>query len=156
MRRGLIPCLFTRESRVARHELEGAVDFFSETLAPHIDAKTGTQVHRLAALARDALEKNTQQAVNDAKKTTEEIEQIIRAELHKSIGFWAVVFDSEATERYRAIDKSLHDRLVKEGVQAMEREDISSLRSVIWRMRENMIQTGTPSKISALAGLMRG
>ena len=144
------------EARVARHELEGAVGFFSDTLAPHMESKTGTQVHRLAALARDSLDKNTPEAINDAKKTTDEIEQIIRSELLKSIGFWAAVFDSEAIDRYRAIDKSLHDQLVKEGVQAMELQDINALRSVVWRMRENMMQTGTPSKISTLAGLMRG
>lgn len=144
------------EARVVRHDLESTVDFFSDRLAPQMDPKKGAQVHRLAAMARDSLDRNTQQATNDAKKTTEEIQQIIRAELLKSIGFWAAVFDADATERHRAIDKSLHDRLVNEGAQAMEAQDLAALSSVVWRMRDNMMQTSSPSEIGTLAGLMRG
>ncbi len=144
------------EARVTRHELEDHVEFFANALAPHMDPKTGTQVHRLAGLARDALDKNTQHAVGDARKTADEIAQIIRIELFKSIGFWISVFDDEAMERHRAIDKLLHDELVKQGVKAVEAGNVDGIRKAVWQMRENMMQTGKVSKISALAGLMRG
>ena len=47
-----------------------------------------------------------------------------------------------AQQRYSAIDKALHDRLVAQAEQAIARQDITALRAVIGQFFENRIATG--------------
>lgn len=144
------------QARVVRHELERQMSFFNETLAAIFENRITVQVHRLAASARDALDRNTPAATRDARKAIEEIHQIIRAELHKAFDFWVMVFEKTAEDRHFAIDKALHDKLVKEGIETIKAKDQDALRMTLAQMQKNMLDLGKGSGNGAfLAGLMR-
>lgn len=61
-----------------------------------------------------------------------------------------------ASERFAALDKSLHDRLVTQGEQAATAGDMDEVRKVIRLLLNNRVQTNAPSARAAiLAGLVR-
>ncbi len=58
-------------------------------------------------------------------------------------------------ERYAAVDKALHDRLVLEAQRAIAREDTSALRAIIGQFFENRLSTGGgQGGMQALADLL--
>jgi hypothetical protein len=132
------------------------MSFFNETLAAIFENRITVQVHRLAASARDALDRNTAVATRDARKAIEEIHQIIRSELHKAFDFWVMIFEKEAEDRHLALDKALHDKLVRDGATAIRARDQEALRTVLAQMQRNMLDIGKGDRNAALlSGLMR-
>lgn len=71
--------------------------------------------------------------------------------------FLVSLFKDIAPEDYVAVDRDLHHRLVKEGIEAIEAEDLGALRSVIGRMLNNRVTLEVSgSKIVELAHLLAG
>ena len=138
-----------------RADLDRFVKSCSIELLPKLDGATNTKFHRLAGLARDAVNKGTPQALEDAKNRLDDMREVIFSDLMKRPDFWSDFFESVAEDRHLAIDKSRHDRLVSEGQQAIAQKDLPQLRSVVWDMQENMIKATGPSSVSNLAGLLR-
>jgi molecular chaperone DnaK len=136
-------------------ELDGFLETCSIEILPQLEEKTNTQVHRLAGAARDALKKGSPQAVEDAKHSFNELRAVILADLMKRRDFWIGLFADVAGDRHLAIDKNKHDGLVEAGKEAIERDDLDYLRSVVSSLNGNMIKGAEPSRITALAGLIR-
>jgi len=144
------------QARVVRHELERAMSFYDDHLATVFENRITVQLHRLAGSIREALDRNTAAATRDARKAIEEIQQIIRDELHKAFDFWVMVFEKQAEQRHLAVDKALHDKLVRDGMSAVEARNQDALRMVLGQMQKNMLDLGTgDGNAAVLAGLMR-
>jgi len=139
---------------ILRLELDKQVEFFDEQLAPGSDPKVVVQVRRLVGSARDALARGTEAGIREAERSQREIEVISKELMYKRPDFWVYIFDRFTEERHLAIDKSLHDILVREGSQAVRTRDIPSIRDVLSRMRQNMVLLSVGSGIDVLAGLM--
>jgi molecular chaperone DnaK len=77
------------------------------------------------------------------------------AGLYKRPEFIVSIFRDMAGDRHFAIDKDLHDRLVREGEEAISQADIDGVRRAMSRMHDNMFRVGAAAQTSTLASLMR-
>lgn len=70
--------------------------------------------------------------------------------------FVAGLFRELAAQRYNAADKARFDELRREGIAALEREDLNPLRQMIIRLCEYEIGLGAGNvKFEALASIIR-
>jgi molecular chaperone DnaK len=136
-----------------RAEIDECVEGFSVYLSRNTDPKINSQVHRLAGLARDALAKQGPNSIEDARRSLDEIRAIIFSDLAKQPAFWVSMFEDMAKDRHRAIDKSKHDKLVREGEGYIQAGDIDELRQTNFKLRDNMVRGTDGSSSDILAGL---
>jgi molecular chaperone DnaK len=136
-----------------RAEIDECVDGFSVYFSKNADPKINSQVHRLAGLARDALAKEGPNSIEDARRSLDEIRTIVFSDLAKQPAFWVSMFEDMAKDRHRAIDKSKHDRLVREGEGYVQAGDIDELRQTTFKLRDNMVRATDGSSSDILAGL---
>ena len=94
---------------------------------------------RLCGTARRALRTQDFEAVERALR---EMNGLRFGVLFRDPDFLLGLAAHLAQQRYSAIDKSLHDRLVAQAEQAIARQDIAALRAVIGQFFENRIATG--------------
>jgi molecular chaperone DnaK len=99
--------------------------------------------------------KEDHNSIEDTRRSLEEMRAIVFSDFVKQPGFWVGMFEDMAKDRHRAIDKAKHDRLVREGQNYIQAEDIDGLRQTNFQMRDNMVRGTDGSSADALAGLMR-
>ena len=121
-------------------EFESFVEASSLELLPKLDETTNARFQRLAGLARDALNRGTPQAIEDARYSLNEMRAVVFSDLMRRPTFWNDFFFSVAEDRHLAVDKGKHDRLVQVGQQAISQNDLQQLRNVVWELQENMIK----------------
>ena len=138
-----------------RAEIDEFVETFSLYLSKTTDQKVNSQIHRLAGLARDALMKEDQNSIEDARRSLDEMRAIVFSDFAKQPAFWVGMFEGMAKDRHRAIDKAKHDRLVPEGQTYIQAENIDELRRINFQLRDNMVRGTDGSGADILAGLMR-
>jgi molecular chaperone DnaK len=140
---------------VVRGQIDEFIEVASVDILPTVDTRTNTQVHRLAGLAKDALQRGGPHAAEEAQRSFDEIKALIFTEVMKLPEFWTNMFQDLAVRRHLAIDKSRHDSLVRSGESALARGDIAAVREAAVMLRDNMIKSVETRRISILAGLMR-
>ena len=101
-----------------RSDIDQFVEGFAIQVASEVDANINAQIHRLAGYARDALMRASPHAIEDARRSLEEMRGLLFGALAKQPGFWLARFEDLAGDRYLAIHKELHDRLVAESIAA--------------------------------------
>jgi molecular chaperone DnaK len=138
-----------------RSDIDQFVEGFVLSVSSTIDAKVNTQIQRLAGSAREALGKSNPHAVDDARRSLDEIRGLVFGALAKLPGFWLARFESLAEDRHLAVDKQLHDELARTGEAAIQKNDVDALRDVTFRLSENQVQSANPSGGDALSGLRR-
>ena len=116
---------FIRNS--VRAEIDQFVEGFVLSVSSVLDERVNNQVQRLAALAREALAKSDTHSVQDAQRSLDEIRNIVFSSLAKLPDFWIARFEAVANDRNAAIDKKLHDELVRQGEKAIQNNDPDSL-----------------------------
>jgi len=140
---------------VVRGHIDEFIEVASVDILPTIDARTNAQVHRLAGLAKDALQRGEPHAADEAQRSFDEMKALIFTELMKHPEFWTSMFQDLAVRRHLAIDKSRHDSLVGSGENAMSRGDIAGVREAAVMLRDNMMKSIETRRINILAGFMR-
>lgn len=91
-----------------------------------------------------------------ARQGVEQIQSLFYRELWRQPGFIFAVFEDVASERFAALDKNLHDRLVAEGRAAQVAQDHDTVHHVIRRIFANRMPGETASsKAVLLASLTR-
>jgi molecular chaperone DnaK len=138
-----------------RSEIDEFVEMFAIGFAKTSDPKMNAQINRLAGHARDALMKDDPNSIDDARRSLDEMRAILFSNLAKQPGFWVGMFEDIAKDRHRAIDKTKHDGLVKEGEGFIKKEDLDGLRQIAFQLRDNMVRSADASRPDVLAGLMR-
>jgi molecular chaperone DnaK len=136
-----------------RSDMEQFVGGFVASVSQLIEPKVLNQVHRLASLARESLNRESQAAIDDARRSYDEIRGLVFGELAKHPEFWVGRFEALADEMHLAIDKALHESLVSEGEIALRKRDIDALRSVTFRLADNQVRVGQPGQGESLSGL---
>ncbi len=106
-----------------RAEIDEFVEAFALYLSETAESRVNSQVHRLAGLARDALMREDQNSIEDARRSLDEMRAIAFSDFAKQPAFWVGMFEDMAKDRHRAIDKVKHDRLVREGESYIQAED---------------------------------
>jgi molecular chaperone DnaK len=142
---------FVRDA--VRFEIDQFVEGFAIHVASQVDPKVNAQIHRLAGHARDALAKSNPHSIVEARKSLEEIRALLFGALAKQPEFWVVRFESLAEDRHLAVDKDLHDRLVREGEASIRTKDIDFLRALTFQMDNNIMRVGGPGRTESLSGL---
>jgi molecular chaperone DnaK len=145
---------FVRSS--VRAEIDQFVEGFALNVSSLVDERVTTQVQRLANLARETLAKSSPHAVEDARRSLDEMRSILFGALAKLPGFWLARFESLAEARDSAMDRQLHDELVRQGELAIRENDADTLRDLTFRMSDNQVQSSGVGRGEILSGLMRG
>jgi molecular chaperone DnaK len=140
---------------VLRSDLDQFVGEFAASVSSMVDPKVNTQIHRLSGLAREALNKSAPHAVDDARRSFDEVRGVLFQALAKQPTFWIGRFEGLAEDRHLAIDKTLHDELVRKGEASIREKDIDSIRAITFRLAKNQVRTADPGGSAALAGLTR-
>jgi len=130
-----------------RSELDQFVDGFALSISSHVDPRVNTQILRLAGSAREALNKSGPHAVDDARRSFDEIRGLLFGCLAKQPGFWLARFESLVEDRHLAVDKALHDELARAGETAIRNNDADALRNLTFRLADNQVQTATPGEV---------
>jgi len=138
-----------------RSDIDQFVEEFAVSVSSVIDQKVNVQIHRLAGLARDSLNKNSPNSLDDARKSFDEIRGLLFGALAKLPDFWFARFESLAEDRHLAVDKELHDRLVQKGEAAIRNNDVDAVRDLTFLLTNNRVRVGDPSGRDVLAGLTR-
>lgn len=122
-----------------------------------ISEETKTRVATLEKNIENELAQNNDKSLSEAAKLNNELMNIYSDEMLSQAVVVAHIFRSQVDKRGQALDKNLHDRLVKEGYEALENQDKYALRRIINQITSNFIeQTDIVSSTDELSGLMRG
>lgn len=142
-------------SAALRSDIDQFVEEFAVSVSSVIDPKVNLQIHRLAGLARDALNKGNPNSIDDARKSFDEIRSLVFGALAKLPDFWVARFEGLAEDRHLAADRDLHDRLVQKGESAIRGNNVDALRDVTFQIMSNRVRVGEPGGSDELAGLTR-
>lgn len=113
-------------------------------------------VTRIAQLADNVREAIAREDWSKAGQIFEQMRSSLFRALREQPGFVIAQFEDLASERFAALDKTLHDQLVARGEQAVASGDLDEVRSVVHYIINNRMVTSAPStKIAVLAGLVR-
>ncbi|NEH61733.1 hypothetical protein [Rhizobium ruizarguesonis] len=140
-------------TRVMSRDLNEAESDFDDlrTLATVEDAE---RHDKLLVSARRSLRDNDVEATQLAVDEMKAIRLKIFANQPE---FLASIFRDIAEEAYLAVDATLHEALVSEGMERISERDIDGLRSVIGRIFRNRLSVGTGgANIVELAHLLGG
>ena len=144
---------FIRDS--VRSDIDQFIEGFALSVSSVLDERSNTQVQRLAALAREALTKSGPHSILDAQRSLDEARSIVFSSLAKLPDFWVVRFESLADDRESAIDKQLHDDLVRQGTAALQRNDPDTLREITFRLSDNKVLSSEVGKGEVPSGITR-
>src|SRR5204863_131718 len=97
-----------------RSDIDQFVEEFAISVSSVIDQKINVQIHRLAGLARDSLNKNSPNSLDDARRSFDEIRGLLFGALAKLPDFWIARLGRLATNRlrYTAETEDSRQRLV--------------------------------------------
>ncbi|HEX4004719.1 MAG TPA: Hsp70 family protein [Acidobacteriaceae bacterium] len=113
------------------------------------------RMEQLAETTRRACERGDRDSFDDAERAIREMRNILYSILFETPSYLAYLFRSMCEDRYLAVDKNLHNLLIKDGEEAIANDDVRGLRKALGRMMDNRFEVGTNKAIAALAGLMR-
>lgn len=132
------------------------IEEIGDGVADLIDNLEGETVQRLNTLLHSAREEIGNGNWKKANDLIRQAQAIFQRALYDQPGFVLAVFENVAQERFAALDKGLHDRIVAEGQAAAQAGDIDGVRQAIGRMFGNRMPTEASSKgVAMLAGLLR-
>lgn len=130
------------------NDFQNYVDESVQSFNPEIAA-------RLDGLGNNMREAMSREDWSKAGQIFEQMRSLLYRALQEQPEFVVAQFAMIAQERFAALDKALHDRLVAQGEQAARANDIDGVRNVIRLLLNNRVQTSTPSaKVAVLAGLL--
>lgn len=138
---------------VLLRELAETQETFDRDVREHADATSAELFDRLVATVRQAIRNGD---MPDADRALKEMNGIIYRELGRNPGYILFLFKTLSAERYLAVDKTLHDKLVAQGQRAVAANDIDELRRALSGLAGNRFVVGGGDKVvAAMADLMR-
>ena len=138
---------------VLQQRLSDLVEAFAREIGDDAEAINRDSFDGLSRTARQAI---AESHVREAEQALEQMSAIYYRELHRQPAFVVRFFKYIADERFLAIDKALHDRLVAEGARALAANELDRLRGVIGAMLDNLMVVPTGDQtVAAMAGLMK-
>jgi molecular chaperone DnaK len=138
---------------VLEQDLTQLIDMFDTTLREAVDERIAEIFDRLAGTAQLALRSNR---IDEAERAIHEMHSLAQREMWSLPSFLIYIFKEFGRQRHMAVDKALHQSLVKKGEAAIQGNDIDQLRRVVGQLANNLFSIDTADKkVAALAGLMR-
>ncbi|WP_081504211.1 Hsp70 family protein [Sphingomonas sp. PAMC 26621] len=111
-------------------------------------------VERMQTLGRTAREALSREDWDRTRQTVEEMRSLLQRAYAEDPSYWHAFLERFTEQRYAALDKDLHDRLVKAGAAAVEQEDLAAVRSTVQAMARNRVAAASDSReVALLAGL---
>ena len=138
---------------VLERRLDDLVESFERDIGTEAEAINRGSFEGLSRTARQAI---CEAHIREAEQALEQMSTIYYRELHRQPAFVVYFFKHISNERFLAIDKAVHDRLVAEGGRALAANEVDRLRSVIGAMLDNLMVVPTSDRtVAAMAGLMK-
>lgn len=136
---------------VQQAELDDFASGFAEHFAREVDQGMNTNITRQLSSAREALLRNE---LKESGEALDEAKALLQTFMYQQPGFWLAQFERLTVERYKAVDKDLHDRLAERGQRAIGKNDIDSLRGIVVDLVQNMVRGADDTDTAILSGLM--
>jgi molecular chaperone DnaK len=136
-------------------ELAELVGQFERFMREHADPAHEKRFDDLAEKASSEIARGDEKSLDTAELQIREMRQIGSRALWQNPAFLIGQFRKISEERFQAIDKALHDQLVRDGEEAITDDDMQSLGQVISQMQENRINLGGDDVSVGLASLMK-
>lgn len=128
-----------------------------EDFADIAENASSATVERMNTLLRAAKDEVARGNWDRARQLVEEMRSLLNRTWSEDPLYWLAFLVRFSDERYAALDKALHDKLVAEGHAAAEAEDHSSVRRIVIEMANNrMPSTSNDRDVAMLAGLSVG
>lgn len=138
---------------VLAQSVESAVRLFDVMIREEADPRIVDIFDRMTGTAEMALRDGK---LDEADRTLQEMRTLMRQELMTQPAYLIHLFKDCAQQTHVAIDKALHQKLVKQGEAAIQRQDVTALRGTLFELYANMFTvTGGSKEMAAMAGLMR-
>jgi hypothetical protein len=116
--------------------------------------ESDTRANRIAQLTQTTKHALADNRHDEAERAIDELRMVVFNILRDQPGFVVAQFEHVAKARHLALDADLHDRLVQEGLLALENGDMDNLRQVIGQIFANRaIQESVSHDLAALAHL---
>jgi molecular chaperone DnaK len=109
----------------------------------------------LAEKAASEIARGDENALNTAELQIREMRQIGYGALWQNPAFLIGQFRNISKDRFQAVDKALHDRLVRDGEEAINQDEMQALGQVISQMLDNRLNVGGDDVSVGLASLMK-
>lgn len=142
--------------QVLRRRLDDEVRWYDKNVRFGASAEDNERVDALARNARGGIEEGDSRSLDLAERQIEEIDDLYwRAGLPQP-AFCAHLWRFVRQNRHLARDRTLFDKIVADGDQALAAGDTADLRNAIFRAWDNQIATTARQHIGERASLMRG
>ena len=139
---------------VISRDLAYVEELYEAVSARGMDDALKERVQQLSASARQLLDRGEHQ---QAQSCINQSRVLVFSELMRQPEFLIGHFERLAEERYVAIDKALHDKLVQIGVAAIKAQDWDGLRRVNSGLIDNRFSSAPADPLtSQMVGLVRG
>jgi molecular chaperone DnaK len=145
------------ENRAAmlKQQIETLVQDYDRFNREEARVDVTAQFDTLAATARQGVAAGTPSGLRDAELALQQMQTLHGQILWQQPSFIIYVFRSLAQERYLAIDKALHDRLVVKGEACVSRNDIPQLLDTIREIYANRFEVGGSDRaVTRMASLL--
>ena len=109
----------------------------------------------LAEKAASEIARGDENSLNTAELQIREMRQIGYGALWQNPAFLIGQFRNISKDRLKTVDNALHDRLVRDGEEAINQDDMQALGQVISQMLGNRINLGDDDVSVGLASLMK-
>lgn len=141
------------QNLVISRELAKAEELYEEVEGAIEDSAVKDRIRQLSSTARQLLDQNNHQ---QAESCVNQINGLVWKELLQQPKFLIVQFEVLSEERFAAIDKALHTKLIALGQDTIRKEDWDGLRRVNFALIDNRFAAAPVEPLtSRLAGLVR-
>ena len=129
---------------------------FEEGVAEMIDDVDADLLTKLQMLGIVVWENIANEEWRNAREILDQMQGLFWRSLYQQPRFLIGMFEDLAPQRFAALDKDLHDRLVVSGQSAIVKENVDDLREVIRRILNNRMPIDVGSrKVAMLSGLVQ-
>ncbi|MCW2247743.1 molecular chaperone DnaK [Azospirillum fermentarium] len=143
-------------ARLLEHELGEIKGLFNRVARDTVDFRTNERFDQLARTATQELARSTDKALESTEKILGELKRLTSQTLWQDPMFIVAQFRLIAEERHLAIDKELFGQQVRDGLAAIERDDMPTVRRIFFEIVENQVNLGSAVRGAGdLASIMR-
>jgi molecular chaperone DnaK len=142
--------------KVMEAALAELIGHYSEFVREFADVASNRRFDELAESCRSELGRQPLKSLEAADAALSEMQAVHNRNLWRNPGFVVYMFKSLAEERHMSADKAAFDLLIREGVAALNENDVDRLRRIVSALLEVRIQVGGAPAIDRLASVFRG
>ncbi len=144
------------QSKVVVQELSRQEELFNTYCRESADAKVQARFDLHLEKAKENIKNGDIKSIKEAAVHINELSSICWSQFWLDPEFLFAKFKRISEQGYLATDKKLFEKLLRDGIQAIEGNDTNLLRRIIFELMDTMVSLGTAEEsVTELASIMR-